>query len=132
MHVIAHGIDLVAIPRVERLWQDHGERFLVRVFTDAERTYCLGYKTPVIQLAGRVAAKEAVMKMLGTGWRGGIEWNDIETLPDPLGQPLVTLRGQTARLAEQLGIRRVLVSISHTGEYAVASALGLGDPCQQA
>lgn len=109
------------------MWSDHGERFLSRVLSDAERAYCLDCKKPAVRLAGRVAAKEAVMKMLGTGWRGGIEWTDIETLPDPLGKPLVTLRGHTARMAAQLGICQVLISISHTGEYAIASALGLSD-----
>lgn len=128
MSVVSHGIDLVGIARIERMWSDHGERFLARILSDAERAYCLDSKSPAIRLAGRVAAKEAVMKMLGTGWRGGIEWTDIETLPDPLGKPLVTLRGHTARLAEQLGIRQVLISISHTGEYAIASALGLSGP----
>jgi holo-[acyl-carrier protein] synthase len=65
------------------------------------------------------------MKLLGTGWHGGVEWTDIETLPDPLGKPLVTLRGRTADLARTLGIEHVLVSISHSGEYALASAIGV-------
>ena len=66
------------------------------------------------------------MKVLGTGWRGGIEWTDIEALPDPLGKPLVKLHGKTAAMAELLGIQQVLVSISHSGEYALASAIGVG------
>ena len=65
------------------------------------------------------------MKVLGTGWRGGVRWTDIETLPDPLGKPLVSLHGQTAALAAHLGIDLVLISISHAGEYAIASAIGL-------
>jgi holo-[acyl-carrier protein] synthase len=79
----------------------------------------------VIRLSGRFAAKEAVMKMLGTGWRGGVEWTDIETLPDPAGKPLVTLRGATAKLADTLGVTHILLSISHAGDYALASAIGL-------
>ena len=127
MSLIAHGLDLVYCPRIARLWQAHAERFLQRVYTGPERAYCLDCKTPVVRLSGRFAAKEAVMKMLGTGWRGGIEWTDIETLPDPLGKPLVALHGKTAQMASALGITHVLISISHSGEYALASAIGVAE-----
>ncbi|MCK4340174.1 MAG: holo-ACP synthase [Phycisphaerae bacterium] len=126
MRIVAHGIDLIHCERIARIWKDHGERFLRRVYTGRERAYCLDCKDPVIRLSGRFAAKEAVMKMLGTGWRGGIEWTDIETLPDPLGKPLVTLRGKTAEMATTLGIHQILISISHSGDYALASAIGVG------
>lgn len=126
MEIIAHGIDLIRCDRIGRIWHDHGERFLARVYTPAEQKYCLNCKTPVIRLSGRFAAKEAVLKVLGTGWRGEIRWTDVETLANPLGQPVVTLHGEAAIRAESLGIRRVLVSISHTDENAVASAIGLG------
>ena len=125
MGIVAHGVDLVHCPRIARVWQQHAARFLRRIYTPTERAYCLDCKDPVIRLAGRFAAKEAVMKLLGTGWHGGVEWTDIETLPDPLGKPLVTLRGRTADLARTLGIEHVLVSISHSGEYALASAIGV-------
>ena len=125
MSIIAHGVDLVYCPRIARIWKEHNERFLKRVYTDSERAYCVDCRDPVIRLAGRFAAKEAVMKLLGTGWRGGVEWTDIETLPDPLGKPLVTLRGSTAALARTLGIDQVMISISHSGEYALASAIGI-------
>lgn len=124
MTVLAHGVDLVRLDRIERLWHDHGERFLARVYTPAERAFCLEIPNPVTRLAGRFAVKEAVFKLLGTGWRGGIEWIDIETLPDELGRPVVTLRGKSADLAARQGISRILVSISHTGELALASAIG--------
>jgi holo-[acyl-carrier protein] synthase len=124
MSIVAHGVDLVHCPRIARIWQEHGERFLKRVYTARERDYCLAApRIALPRLSGRFAAKEAVMKLLGTGWRGGVEWTDIETLPDPLGKPLVTLHGATARLAASLGIERVLISISHAGDYALASAL---------
>lgn len=128
MNVIAHGVDLVHCPRVARVWQTHGDRFLERVYTARERAYCLDCKDPVVRLSGRFAAKEAVMKMLGTGWRGGVEWTDIETLPDPLGKPLVTLHGVTAELARAVGIALVLISLSHAGDYACASAIGVATP----
>lgn len=125
--MIAHGVDLVHCPRVARLYEEHGERFLRRIYTERERQYCLEAVDPAPRLAARFAAKEAVMKVLGTGWRGGVEWTDIETVPDPLGKPLVMLHGVSARLAATLGIARVVVSLSHCGEYALASALGLGE-----
>jgi holo-[acyl-carrier protein] synthase len=124
MLVVAHGIDIVRCDRIERLWREHEQRFLDRVYTPAEREYCLNCKTPAIRLSGRFAAKEAVMKVLGTGWRGPLRWTDIETRPDPLGKPVVSLHGEAARLAASLGIERILVSISHTDEYAMASAIG--------
>ena len=126
MQIVAHGIDLVHCPRIAKVWNDHGERFLTRVYTPAERAYCLKHeRIALTRLSGRFAAKEAVMKLLGTGWRGGVEWTDIETLPDPLGKPLVTLHGATAELAASLHIEQILISISHAGDYATASAIGL-------
>ena len=124
---IAHGVDLVHVPRIARAWREHGDRFLARVYSPAERAYCLEAKDPLPRLAGRFAAKEAVMKMLGTGWRGGVEFADIEALPDPAGRPLVTLHGVAAEMARALGIAGVLLSISHSGEYAIASAIGWSD-----
>lgn len=126
--IIAHGIDLVHCPRVERIWKQHGDHFLERIYTVKEREYCLATANPVTRLAGRFAVKEAVMKALGSGWRGGVEWIDIETLPDPLGRPLLTVRGKSAELASVLGIHRWLVSISHANDYATASAIGLAKP----
>ncbi len=128
MPLLAHGVDLVHCPRIARVWQTHGNRFLERVYTEQERSYCLDCKDPVLRLAGRFAAKEAVMKLLGTGWRGGIEWTDIETLPDPLGKPLVRLYGPAEKIAASLGIKTILISISHTADYALASAIGVGQP----
>jgi holo-[acyl-carrier protein] synthase len=123
MQIVAHGVDLVQCSRIGAIWKRHGDHFLNRVYTAAERAYCLDGKHADVRLAGRFAVKEAVLKALGTGWRGGIEWTDIETLPDPLGKPLVTLRGETLKIAQRLGITRVLISISHAGEYALASAI---------
>lgn len=127
MAVISQGIDIVECARVERVWRDHTRAFLDRVYTPAEQDYCVNCKSPVQRLSGRFAAKEAVLKALGTGWRGGIEFRDIETLPDQLGKPLVTLRRKTADLARTLGIDNILISISHAGEYAVASAIAVGE-----
>jgi holo-[acyl-carrier protein] synthase len=108
--------------------RDHGERFLARVFTPAEREYCMASRTPAIRLAGRFAAKEAIFKALGTGWRGGLAWTDMEILPDGYGKPLVSLGGGCAEEAARIGVTRMLISISHTATHAVASAIGVRDP----
>jgi holo-[acyl-carrier protein] synthase len=125
MHAIAHGVDLVRCDRIARIWRDHGELFLERVYTPAERRYCLDGKRAVVRLSGRFAAKEAVLKALGTGWRGGIRWTDVETLPDTAGKPVVTLHGEAATVARGLGIGVLLLSISHTAEHALASVIAL-------
>lgn len=126
MRIIGHGIDIVECERIEKIRADHGQRFLTRIFTAAELDYCLDCKTPGVRLSGRFAAKEAIMKMLGTGWRGGIAWTDIEILPDGMGKPHVRLSGCCAAEADKLGMSEVLISISHTGRYATASAIGVG------
>jgi holo-[acyl-carrier protein] synthase len=125
MSVIAHGIDIVECSRIQSVCDRHGDLFLRRVYTPAEIQYCRDTRKPTERLAGRWAVKEAVLKALGTGWRGGIEFVDIETLPDGYGKPHCRLTGKTADLAKSLGIDRVLVSISHTSEYAVGSAIAV-------
>ncbi len=126
MNTVAHGVDIVLCERIERMWRTHADRFLARLYTPAEQRYCLDCKYPAVRLAGRFAAKEAVLKVLGTGLRGGLEWTQIETLPDALGKPEVTLHHAAADAARSAGISRILMSISHAGEYAVASAIGVG------
>ncbi len=127
MSVIAHGIDLVECVRIKRILEHHRQRFLDRVLTPLEQQRSKVYKDPIPFIAGRWAAKEAILKMIGTGWRGKISWTDMEILPDDLGQPVVALTGETARIAAAKGIRRVLISITHTEHTAAASAMGLDD-----
>ncbi len=106
--------------------QEHGQRFLDRCFTAAEQAYCAAsVKRYYEHLAGRFAAKEAVLKVLGTGWRGGIAWTDIEVAKEQSGQPKIVLTGECARIATDLGIARWHVSISHIETHATASAIGL-------
>ena len=123
--IIAHGVDIVLTSRIGDIWERHGDAFLDRIYTPAEVTYCLDCKTQAERLAGRWAVKEAVLKALGTGWRGGIEFVDVETLPDGYGKPHTLLHGKAADLAKELGIREMLVSISHAGDYALGSAVGV-------
>jgi holo-[acyl-carrier protein] synthase len=126
MPVLGHGIDIVETSRIKRLVDQHGQHFLDRCFTPGEQAYCAtNPKRYYEHLAGRFAAKEAVLKVIGTGWRGGIAWTDIEILREPSGQPKITLTGETQRIAKDLGISRWHVSISHIETHATASAIGL-------
>jgi len=125
METIAHGIDLVDCPRIEKMIKQHGERFINRVFTAAEQAYAEKNKDKVEKLAGRFAAKEAILKLMGTGWRGKIAWTDIEILNNAAGQPEVTLSGEVKKLADKLGIKHISVSITHTANFVIASAVAL-------
>lgn len=127
MNVIGHGIDIVECERIKGVWDRHGERFLRRVFTEGEIRYCLAKKDPLPSLAGRFAAKEAVLKVLGTGWRGAIGWTDVEVTHTTSGAPRIVLTGHSACIARDLGIRSIQISITHTRRYGAASAIGLGE-----
>ncbi len=125
MEIIAHGIDLVDCPRIEQMIERHGQRFIDRVFTAAEQSYADSNKDRVEKLAGRFAAKEAILKLMGTGWRGKIAWTDIEVVNNAMGQPEVTLVGEVKKIADRLGITHISVSITHTANFAIASAVAL-------
>jgi holo-[acyl-carrier protein] synthase len=125
MHIVAHGIDLVDCSRIEALATRHGERFIDRVFTKGEHDYAKKNKNYIERLAGRFAAKEAVLKAIGTGWRGKITWTDIEVINNSLGQPQVYLSGRVKVIAEQLGITQMSISITHTTDFAIASVVAL-------
>jgi holo-[acyl-carrier protein] synthase len=122
---LAHGIDLVDFGRIEQMLERHAERFLDRVFTQTEQGYARSNRNTVETLAGRFAAKEAVLKLIGTGWRGKIAWTDIEVVNDSQGRPSVRLAGEVARLAEEMGLGPVSISITHTANFALASAVAL-------
>lgn len=126
MQIIAHGIDLVDCDRIEKMLSRHETRFLRRVFTPDEQAYCARAKNRAERFAGRFAAKEAVLKLIGMGWREKIAWTDVEVLNDPKGKPEVTLSGQVREIAEQMGIKQVSLSITHAANLAVASAVALG------
>jgi holo-[acyl-carrier protein] synthase len=127
MEIVAHGIDLVDCPRIEQMIQRHGERFIKRVFTADEQAYARKNKNEVEKLAGRFAAKEAILKLMGTGWRGKIAWTDIEIKNNAAGQPEVTLGGEVRKIADKLGIKHISVSITHTANFAIASAVALAE-----
>ena len=116
----AHGVDIIEIDRVADVLARHGDRFLEKIFTPDEVRHCRGR---VSELAARFAAKEAVMKALGTGIRG-VGWKDIEVLPNRRGKPLVFLSGRGAQRAEQIQMRGLEFSLTHSKLYAIASAVG--------
>jgi len=118
---------MVDCTRLQEAIDAHGERFLNRVFTPVEQQYCLGRKREMEHLAGRFAAKEAVLKVLGTGWRNGIRWTDIEVTNEPSGQPKVALTGRCREIADEMNLSDVLISISHIKTHAIASAIGTAE-----
>jgi len=130
MEIISHGIDLVDFPRIEEMIKQHGGRFLNKVFTAAEQAYAEANKNETEKLAGRFAAKEAILKLLGTGWRGKIAWTDIEIVNNPSGQPEVNLSGEVKKIADKLGIKHISISITHTANFAIASAVTIAEKGQ--
>lgn len=116
----AVGIDIIEIDRVEDVIRRHGDRFLERIFTPDEIAHCRGR---VPEFAARFAAKEAVMKALGTGVRG-VGWKDIEVLPNRRGKPLIFLYGRGAARAEKIELRGLEISLTHSKEFAIASVVG--------
>jgi len=116
------GVDIIEVDRIRRATVRWGDGFLSRVFTPGERRHAGSARTSAERLAGRFAAKEAVMKALGLGWRR-MAWREIEIEGDPLGRPVVRLTGRAAQAAAELGVQAWFVSISHTRDLAVAHAV---------
>jgi holo-[acyl-carrier protein] synthase len=114
------GTDIIEIARIRQAIDRWGERFLHRVYTEPELNL---YRRRPQSLAARFACKEAVMKLLGAENKG-ISWQDIETLSYPGGKPLIKLYGQAQSEASSLGIKEIAVSLAHSREYAIASAIG--------
>lgn len=127
MNVIGIGTDIIEVLRIADMIERHGELFLRRVYTNWEIEYCNARKAAVQHFAGRWAAKEAILKALGTGWANGIHWVDMEVRNEPGGEPRVSLGGRAREIAEELGIRAMPISISHCRHYATAYAMALGD-----
>ena len=121
---VSVGVDIIEIERIARTLARFGERFLRRVYTEAEIAYCRGKPS---RLAARFAAKEAVSKALGVGiwWRGGIAWTDAEVRSNRLGKPEVVLYGRAAEYARQQGLDQWAISLSHTDEHAIAMVVAI-------
>jgi holo-[acyl-carrier protein] synthase len=123
MAIVGLGLDLAQIVRFEAAHARHGQRLLERLFTPAERAYCDRKKDRMSSYCGRFAVKEAVMKVLGTGWTRGVRWVDIEVVRKPGSAPEVVLHGATARIAQKKGIARIHVTITHDAGLAAAVAV---------
>ena len=126
MDIIGLGFDATDIPRVAEVYERYGERFLRRVFTEGEIAYCMRRRNPAPHLAGRFAAKEAAMKALGTGHSRGVLWKDIEVFRAG-GPPQLRLHGGAARRAEQMGVARSLLTITHSDALAMAQVILQGN-----
>jgi holo-[acyl-carrier protein] synthase len=119
------GTDIIECVRIAEMIEKHGEIFLTRVYTREEIAYCSARKAANQHYAGRWAAKEAVLKALGTGWSRGIHWTDVEVVNAPGGKPSIVLAGMARQICQQQSIAEILISISHCRNYAVAFATAL-------
>ncbi len=125
MNIAGIGTDIVECLRIAQMIERHGELFLTRVYTEREIQYCSSRKAATQHYAGRWAAKEAVLKAMGTGWAKGISWRDIEVRNDEGGRPSIMLDGAAREICEQRGVREMLISISHCRSHATAYALAV-------
>ena len=123
MTITGIGVDLVNIPRMREVIGRWQERFLQRVFTEAEIAYCRGRRDPVPHFAARFAAKEAGLKALGTGLRLGVNWRELEVRREGGGAPELVLSGRSKEIGRSRGGSRVLLALTHEGEYALAQAM---------
>jgi holo-[acyl-carrier protein] synthase len=121
--IVGLGVDIAEINRIEAAIGRYGDHFIRRLFTPAEIEYCEGYRNRFERYAGRFAAKEAAMKALGTGWRRGVRWVDIEVVRDPAGKPSLRLTGQAGIFLAQLGVRNIALTITHAGNTALAEVI---------
>ena len=125
MEIVGVGTEIVECLRVGRMIERHGEAFLRRVYTERELRHCQGRRRATEQFAAYWAAKEAVFKALGTAWRRGMSWTDVEVTADPAGRLRVELGGTARDLAQRLRVGDVLLSASHCRAYATAYAVAV-------
>jgi holo-[acyl-carrier protein] synthase len=121
--IVGMGVDIAEVERVRRAIERHGEVFLRRIYTERERAYCEQFKNKYERYAGRFAAKEAAMKALGTGWRRGVRWVDLEVVREASGRPTLALAGEAGKIAAQLGVKNISLSITHTESQALAQVI---------
>jgi holo-[acyl-carrier protein] synthase len=118
--IVGTGVDLCEVRRMQEAIERHGHRIVNRVFTEREVAYSERKANRFERYAARFAAKEAGMKALGTGWRGGLGWRDLEVTNLPSGRPTLTFHGTAAEIAQRLGVRNISLSLTHTAEQAMA------------
>jgi holo-[acyl-carrier protein] synthase len=125
--ILGIGVDIVEVDRIQRAVERHGGSFVDRVFTPDEAGYCRRSPHPEQRFSTRFAAKEAALKALGTGWAQGLGFRDVEVLNNHLGAPSIRLHGKAAERADAMGVERILVSLSHHHDFAVAQVLLEGE-----
>ena len=125
MAIVGIGTDIVECLRIAQMIERHGELFLTRVFTQREIEYCSSRKAATQHYSGRWAAKEAVLKAMGTGWSNGISWRDIEVRNDESGKPNIALGGGARETCEKMQVHEMLISISHCRSHATAYAVAV-------
>jgi len=118
--IVGTGIDIAEVPRIRQAIERYGDRFLHRIFTEGEIRYCEAKASRFESYAARFAAKEAGMKAVGTGWRRGVRWLDFEVSNLPSGRPTLLLHGVAQKVAAELGVRNVVLTLTHTAEQAMA------------
>jgi holo-[acyl-carrier protein] synthase len=121
--IVGLGIDIANVERVKAAIERRGELFLRRIYTPAEIAYCERFRNKYERYAGRFAAKEAAMKALGTGWSRGVRWVDLEVGRQKSGRPVMALAGEAEKIAERLGVSRIVISITHTAAQAFAQVI---------
>jgi holo-[acyl-carrier protein] synthase len=121
--IIGIGIDLVEVSRIALALSRWGSKFENRVFSEKEMFYCNSKKDRAQRLACRFAAKEALLKALGIGWRYGTDWKEIEVINDELGKPSICLSGRTEEFSQQMGVKNILLSITSTENYGAAQVI---------
>jgi len=118
--IVGIGIDLAEVDRIRSAIERHGQRFIDRIYTEKEIAYVERKANKYERYAARFAAKEAGMKAVGTGWKRGVRWRDFEVTNLPSGRPTLQLYGEAAKFAEQLGVRNIALSITHTAAEGMA------------
>jgi holo-[acyl-carrier protein] synthase len=121
--IVGLGLDIAEIDRIEAAIGRHGAPILERLFTPGEVAYCERHKNKFERYAARFAAKEAAMKALGTGWSHGVRWRDIEVTREPSGKPTLRLGGVARQVADRLGVKNISISITHSGNLALAQVI---------
>jgi len=116
-------VDIAEVARIRSVIEKRGETFLRRIYTAGEIAYCERFKNKFERYAGRFAAKEAAMKALGTGWSQGVRWVDLEVIREKRGRPTLAIKGEAGKIAARLGVKNIAVSITHTGEQALAQVI---------
>jgi holo-[acyl-carrier protein] synthase len=121
--ILGTGIDIIEVARIAASFEKFGGRFVKRILHPAEIAYCLSHRNPAPFLAARFAAKEAISKAFGTGVGASLGWQDMEICKKKSGEPFVVLHGDGKKLFDARGAKRLLISLSHTENYAAATAI---------